>query len=47
MADLNDALEWLNAFDISHLRDATRERIERLNSITVLTRRLMRKLKHC
>jgi hypothetical protein len=34
MADLNDALEWLNAFDISHLRNSTRERIERLNSIS-------------
>jgi hypothetical protein len=33
MADLNDALEWLNAFDISHLRNSTRERIERLKSI--------------
>jgi tetratricopeptide (TPR) repeat protein len=33
MADLNDALEWLNAFDVSHLRDATRDRLERLRSI--------------
>jgi tetratricopeptide (TPR) repeat protein len=33
MTDLHDALEWLDAFDRSHLRDATRERLERLRSI--------------
>jgi tetratricopeptide (TPR) repeat protein len=33
MADLLDALEWLNIFDISHLRNSTRERLERIRSV--------------
>jgi tetratricopeptide (TPR) repeat protein len=33
MANLIDALEWLNAFDNSHLRSAVRERLERLRSM--------------
>jgi tetratricopeptide (TPR) repeat protein len=33
MADLIDALEWLNAFDESHLRISTRERLERIRDL--------------
>jgi tetratricopeptide (TPR) repeat protein len=33
MAELIDGLDWLNAFDESHLRESTRERLERIRSL--------------